>query len=135
MPQAGICQQEAHPSDAYSAPSLWLPRMGGGGVLLGVGGNQKQGAGPPDPRSQAQGMTFMPLRKAVVSSSQVHHEGPEIALRFCVHGAGGGAVAGAAGSGSEHSAALLGPQGALPPPACATCQQHGWAEMSANGWA
>lgn len=63
-------------------------------------------------------MTFRPLRKAVVSSSQDLRfsqarsttKGPEIALRFCAHGAGR-AVARAAGSGNEHSAALLGRQG------------------------
>lgn len=108
MPQAGVCQQEVQPTDAYSAPSLWLP---GGGCW----GSVESEARPPDQRSQAQGMTFMPLRKAVVSSSQELRfsqarsttKGPEIALRFCAHGAGR-AAARAVGSGNEHSAALLG---------------------------
>ena len=108
------------------------------GWLLGVSGNQKQGAGPPDQRSQAQGMTFTLLRKAVVSSRQDLRfsqarsttKGPEITLRFCAHRAGR-AVAGTVGSGHEHSAALLGKRGTLPLTGCSTCQQHGWAEMKA----
>lgn len=102
--------------------------------------NQKQGAKPPDQRSQAQGMTFMPLRKAVVSSSQDLRfsqarsttKGPEIALRFCAHGARR-TVATAVGSGNAHSTALLGRQRALSPPGCSTCQQQSWAEMLAYG--
>ena len=83
-------------------------------------------------------MTFMPLRKALVSSSQGLRlsqarsttKGLEIALRFCAHRAGK-AAAGTVGSGNKHSTALLGRQGALPPIGCSTCRRRSWAETLA----